>query len=67
MGVFWEQKEKGGGQGEISWRRRGERETEKVGRVCGLSNKEPQGTLQYILNQTAIKDSISLYHLELMQ
>lgn len=29
--------------------------------------REPSGLLQYIFNQPAIKDGISLYHLELMQ
>lgn len=32
-----------------------------------MGRREPSGLLQYIFNQPAIKDGISLYHLELMQ
>lgn len=42
------------------------REEEREKRTS-MRRREPLGLLQYIFNQPAIKDGISLYHLELMQ
>lgn len=48
--------------GAFKKREMGEREKNLSGR-----GRDPSGLLQYIFNQPAIKDGISLYHLELMQ
>lgn len=48
--------------GAFKKREMGEREKNLSG-----GGREPSGLLQYIFNQPAIKDGISLYHLELMQ